>query len=86
MTKKKKSKKSVVWIWRAWDDNYYVGRTRPRLDSDGEYGNDDSDDSEFCWHTFEKRFPFFTMPPNSLGKITNTANTLTFEIIETKVK
>lgn len=73
-------KKSVVWI--SVDRSCYELRRRKPRWGDGIWcgGRDDS----FCHKNFERLFPFFTMPMNSLGKITNTANTLTFEIVETK--
>ena len=74
-------KESVVWIWRDVDNDYCVYGYEPSWISSrwrGQY------DEYYCPRRFERLFPFFTMPPNSLGKITNTANTLTFEIVETK--
>ncbi len=75
-------KKSVVWIWMDEDGDYYIGRKKPFWNCDRWSGNDDM---LFCRVHFERRFPSFKMPPNSLGKITNMANkTLKLEIIETK--
>ena len=77
----KKSKKSVVWIWReGW---YLIGKRKPKW-SGGVWSGFGSHSIGSCESTFNRFFPFFKMPPNSLGKITNTANTLTFEIVETK--
>ncbi len=79
-------KKSVVWIWRRWSGFYAIGGRKPswKKDSDGDFSWDGNQEEMFCDKLFESLFPFFTMPPDSLGKITNTANTLTFEIMETK--
>jgi len=80
---KKKSRKSVVWIWRDSLGDYCVNGRRPSWDCDS-ISWDSPIEDDFCECIFERLFPFFTMPPNSLGKITNTENTLTFEIVETK--
>jgi hypothetical protein len=79
--KRKKSRKSVVWLWIDCCGEYCIGDEMPNWDSDVEEW-DGYPDKEFCSYAFERLFPFFTMPPNSLGKITNTKNTLTFEIID----
>ena len=73
-------KKSVVWI-NVDGAGYEIRKKKPRWDSEVWCG---SYEAGFCTEIFERLFPFFTMPPKSLGKITNTANTLTFEIVETK--
>ena len=74
-------KKSVVWIWRDFEDDYCIGHLKPKWIDYRWFG---SSDEYYCFRIFERLFPFFKMPPKSLGKITNTANTLTFEVVETK--
>jgi len=76
-----KKKKSVVWI-DVDDYGYEIRRTKPKWR--GGLWRGGTRESKFCSSVFERLFPFFTMPPNSLGKITNTARSLTFEIVETK--
>ncbi len=82
----KKSKKSVVWIWRRSDGDYYVGGRMPIWALDWRKNNNwvGGYDRWFGQRLFERLFPFFKMPPKSLGKIVNDSNTLTFEIVETK--
>ena len=78
---KKKSKKKVVWL-DVDHAGYEIRKRKPMWSGDVWCGN--FRERRFCTEVFERLFPFFKMPPNSLGKITNTANTLTFEIVETK--
>ncbi len=83
----KKSKKSVVWIWRDDCNVYCVSDTKPVWDPEYAWDKgawDGDTELEFCERRFERMFPFFKMPPNSLGKITNDGKDLTFEIVETK--
>ena len=78
----KKSKKSVVWIWRDHDSDYCIGcRRKPYWT--GRYWKGDHE-KYFCSSFFERLFPFFKMPPLSLGKIINDGDDLTFEIVETR--
>ena len=81
-----KKKAKIVWIWKV-DGSYRVGGRKPTHGRPW-YASRDSwvglFVKSFCANSFERLFPFFKMPANSLGKITNTANTLTFEIVETK--
>ncbi len=80
----KKSKKSVVWLSRDVS-GYEIYSTKPTwVNSLWRRGGRGRRLRTFCTALFGKYLKFFKMPPNSLGKITNTANTLTFEIIETK--
>lgn len=74
-------KKSVVWIWKEKDGWYIIGKKYPNLIEKNWRGKGAY---MFCPSIFQRYFPFFKLPPNSLGKITNTANALTFEIVETK--
>ncbi len=75
----KKSKKSVVWI--CVDSRYEIHAQKPKWDGACWRGDWRK---VFCINEFPRLFPFFAMPPKSLGKITNTANSLTFEIVETR--
>ncbi|KKN77628.1 hypothetical protein LCGC14_0359030 [marine sediment metagenome] len=77
-------KKSVVWISRDGTGGYEIRSCKPKWIQKEQWWYAGCALSSFCASTFERLFPFFKMPPNSLGKITNTANALTFEIVETK--
>ena len=74
-------KESVVWL--DVDRISYEIRKRKPTWVNGLWQGD-SREKTLCTKTFERLFPFFKMPKNSLGKITNTADTLTFEIVKTK--
>jgi len=76
-----KKKTSVVWIWRDCVGDYCVNTKRPIWKNEAWQGHLMS---YFCYKKFQRLFPFFTMPENSLGRIPNNKKTLTFEIIETK--
>lgn len=75
-------KESVVWIWRGAMGNYYeIGMSKPSWSKDYKrwVGHVDK---WFCKEQFQQMFPFFELNKRSLGKITNTMDTLTFEIVE----
>ncbi len=74
-------KKSVVWL-SVDRCGYEVRAGKPKYVNRLWVGSGLI--GRYCIENFERLFPFFKMPSNSLGKITNTANTLTFEIVETK--